>query len=286
MAVADATGTQAAPVAGGTIDSTAGGGYTVGDTTARAEIDSLVSELGLNPAQFTDVTDAAAARLKAQTIIDMNMQQGRTALQQMQQSAPQVNSGATTPLTQQSNTGAVVDTAQFSAKPLNLHGVDESDPMALLAKDLHSQIAGAYQVANQATAKLADYEKRSAAQAYTAREAAIEQAFDSLKDPLFGSGRNRTPIQDATRKEARTLADYAWAAAVQSGQAEPSLEARIKQAAFAYKSQRPGATATITTAAIGGGMNATSPQAGVGVPKMGIHQKWSEHPEMKRILGM
>lgn len=286
--------TQAAPVSGATAatssDNATAGGYTVGgagDTTARAEIDTLVSDLGLNPAQFADVADVAAARVKAQTIIDMNMQQGRTVLQQMQQGAPQqqVNSGGTTPLTQQTNTGAVVDTAQFSAKPLNLHGIDETDPVALLAKDLHQQATQAYHVANQATAKLVEIEKRNAVQAYHSREAEIERAFDNLKDPLFGSGRSRTPVQEATRKEARTLADYALASAIQSGQPEPTIEARIKQAAFAYRSQRPGSGAA-PTQTTGTGLNISSPQAGAGVPKMGIHERWADHPEMKRVLGM
>jgi hypothetical protein len=277
---------ESAPV----VQESVGAQATTGSDPAapQAEIETMVSELGLDPAQFAGVTDLAAARVKAQTIIDMNMQQGRTVLQQIQQPPePQGYHGAPVALTPAANNGAVVDTAQFSAKPLDLKGIDENDAFVPVLKDLHQQVTAAQQVAHQATAKLAEIEKRTAHQSRVAREAEIDRVFDSLKDPLFGSGRNRTPAQEATRREVRTSADYAWAAAVQSGLPEPSIEARIKQASFYYKSQRPGATtAPAQTVAGSAGMNVSSPQAQGGVPKMGIHEKWSEHPEMKRILGI
>jgi hypothetical protein len=154
---------ESAPV----VQESVGAQATTGSDPAapQAEIETMVSELGLDPAQFAGVTDLAAARVKAQTIIDMNMQQGRTVLQQIQQ----------------------------PPEPQGYHGA----PVAL------------------------------------------------------------TPA-------------YAWAAAVQSGLPEPSIEARIKQASFYYKSQRPGATtAPAQTVAGSAGMNVSSPQAQGGV-QMGI----------------
>lgn len=238
----------------------------------RAEINTLATEFGFDPAQFAGFPDANAARAAVRLFAEQTAQQGMAAYGQSLAPAPQQPAVIPSPV--------MPVAGDVKALDLKALGLEDDEPAAKAIRALEAQFAERNKQIGDIAQRFETMERTSAQTRQQQLHAEAATVVDGFKDARFGAGAQRTAAQKLSVGKLYDLADAIAIGAVQSGQHIPTLSARLARARLlldvdAIASAAPPAPAAAATA-----LPQSGPAAPPAVTKMQMTDKWSQNPEL------